>query len=169
MPRRHPRLMSMARAAPHPAPRIRRAAEAPPAGAHQCIERILDNADDCSITPYPIEYIFYKPDEIEDTRGCTPCSCELSMDSDCSVSISAYQDLTCSEKSLIATGVVSLTDVNPQCHDVMPGAGLQSMMATVLTDKPGTCQASGGEPVGEVKVDPLKAHVFCCQEPWTGQ
>jgi hypothetical protein len=98
-------------------------------------------------------------DGLDDTRACTPCTCTEVTPSECSALMSVYEDPDCG--SLV--GSLSIGMVSDQCMDVMGGMGLESMKGEWLVNEPGTCEASGGEPVGEAI--PTKQRTFCCGPP----
>ncbi len=89
--------------------------------------------------------------------GCTACACSPPQGGVCQAITSAYGDAACSAE--FASNTAGLD--SPQCNDTMPGLELQSMSATWMTNQPGTCTPSGGEPFGEAT--PAKPATFCCQ------
>jgi len=130
--------------------------EPPPPGFRQCILYLSDDDPTCP-PDYPEKMSFY--DGLDDTRACTPCTCTEVTPSECSALMSVYEDPDCG--SLV--GSLSIGMVSDQCMDVMGGMGLESMKGEWLVNEPGTCEASGGEPVGEAI--PTKQRTFCCGPP----
>ena len=133
-------------------------AEPPPPGFRQCIMHLLPDDGSGVLCPaeYPEMHAFYG--SVDDERACTECVCTQTAPSTCLARLSAYTDGACSsplfENMPIGTA-------NSPCIDVMPGLQLGSIAATWQTDQPGSCQTSGGEPIGQVKAkDP---RTFCCQ------
>ncbi|MDI3291613.1 hypothetical protein [Polyangium sp. 15x6] len=56
-----------------------------------------------------------------------------------------------------------------QCHNVQPpGRVLGSKSMTDPAYMPGTCLASGGEPIGEAQPNADTAVTFCCIPPFAG-
>lgn len=130
-------------------------AEPPPPGFRQCVVYNRDGDPQCPAT-YPEKHVFYGG--VDDTRNCTPCECTETVASNCSALVLGYEDTNCGTQ--ITSGMVA--DV-PICNDVSPGVALGSISASWIDHEPGSCVASGGAPVGEVK--PLDARAFCCQPP----
>jgi len=134
-------------------------AEPPPPGFRQCIEADaeLGLELDCPDT-YPDRLTFYAG--ANDTRGCTECECAQVEASACVAQMSAYQSSACSSPLFenIPVGVAPSL-----CLDVMAGLQLSSMRGQWLTNEPGSCIPSGGDPEGEVVPEGPK--VFCCQPP----
>jgi hypothetical protein len=134
-------------------------AEPPPPGFRQCIMYLRDGETQCP-ADYPERFDFYS--SLEDTRNCTPCECTQTAPSQCIARVTAFQDETCTAaaelfSTLIAPGM-------PACNTFqIPSPELASMSAAWVTYEPGTCKASGGEPVGEVV--PIDPRIFCCQPP----
>ena len=132
-------------------------AEPPPPGFRQCIMYLGpdDGAGVQCPDNYPELHVFFGA--VEDTRSCTECTCTQTAPSTCIAYLSTFQDTSCNTP-LISSPIG--TEV-PLCTDVMPGVALGSMQATWTTNQPGTCAASGGESIGEVK--PKDPRTFCCQ------
>lgn len=138
-----------------------------PPGALQCVEYSDPGDTDCSDLPdYPKRYRIHPlsesmPDEAIDTRGCSPCTCDLPQGSNCSALVSTFANATCSGAPFGANMVSS--DPSAQCVDVAPTMSLQSMSATLITNEPGACKPSGGKPIGSYK----STHdiTFCCHDP----
>lgn len=75
------------------------------------------------------------------------------------LNLSYYQDDACT--AILGSAVLS-AELGPGCNDVqMAGAELGSMEAAWIVNEPGSCAASGGEPVGEIH--PVDPRTFCCQ------
>lgn len=130
----------------------------PPPGFQQCIMYNVpsDGTDVQCPADYPEQHVFYEG--VADTRECTECACVQIAPSECAAAFSSYQDSACSTflGSLLVEG-------GPLCSDVPAGSTLGSIEATWVTNQPGTCEASGGESVGEAK--PTNPRTFCCQPP----
>ncbi len=127
----------------------------PPAapGFAQCLTH--DGDRECPAN-YPTKHLFYHG--LEDTRDCTPCACSAPTGSTCSASLSVFKDAACSSAVFASYGIVA---TDSACLDIMPsGQALGSKLATTPIYAPGSCQASGGEPIG--KGAPAGPTTFCC-------
>ena len=141
---------------PDPATVCAPTAEPPPAGFVQCIQYIREGDAECP-EKYPVKHVFYEG--LNDTRDCTQCMCSVPVGSDCSAAIVGYSDVNCTTEVVVSWQSLGVAP----CHDNgMPGSGLRSMSATLETNQPGYCQASGGVPYGEAT--PTNPSTFCCQE-----
>lgn len=108
---------------------------------------------------YPDRSVFYHG--FVDTRMCDPCTCGSPEGSTCTGSIGLFSDTACGSPLGLPTFPVDAT--GPACFDIKPaGPALGSKTASDPIFTPGTCTASGGEPTGEVAVDPELAMIFCC-------
>ena len=126
----------------------------PPAspGFEQCLTH--DGDRECPAI-YPIKHLFYYG--LEDTRDCTPCACGAPVGSTCTAQLSVYKDSACS----VSGSMVGISSTSSTCFDVVPsGQALGSKLATAPIYAPGSCQASGGEPIG--KGAPAGPTTFCC-------
>jgi hypothetical protein len=137
-------------------------ADPPPPGFRQCIMYVVP--DDGTGVQCPMDYpdlhVFY--DALEDTRTCTECTCTETVPSNCAAWVSMFQDDACSPGTLLQTTAIGFG--NAACHDVqLPLSELGSMAASWAANEPGTCIASGGEPIGAVT--PKNPRTFCCQPP----
>ncbi len=133
----------------------------PPPGFRQCIMYVGPDDSSAAICPfdYPEQHIFYAA--VDDSRECTECTCAQTAPSACVARLSTFQDTMCDAASEILS--VTIAEME-SCHDVaLPNGELGSMEATWMVNQPGSCQASGGEPIGEAKV--TGARTFCCQPP----
>lgn len=92
-----------------------------------------------------------------DDRGCEACDCAPAQGAQCEAYVSVYKDGACSSPVVqIMVSTMSL------CVDVTSGSALGSTGALLVTDVPGTCTPSGGEPVGHV--EPAQPVTLCCPE-----
>ncbi len=108
---------------------------------------------------YPERFLFHKP--VEGKVECSPCECGEPANAQCSVSISAYQEQSCSGNPLFKEFPVYN---NASCTDF--GAAwlpLGSIEAHWIENKPGECEPKGGEMIGPIK--PMEPRVYCCQQP----
>ena len=127
-------------------------AEPPPEGFSQCIYRLGDH--ECP-ADYPDKRVFF--DKVTDTRSCSPCSCGEPTGSACSAKVLFFQDMDCTQPA----GGVDGTSLGPECDLLWPGPPLLGKKVTDITYYPGSCPASGGEPVGSA--DLMHPSTFCCQ------
>jgi hypothetical protein len=107
-------------------------------------------------------YVMYDEKSI-DTRACSECSCGEPAGSECVANFSIFKDSTCTTEVFLNQPISS---VMPDCNLIFP-AGL-AIGSKTITDHlyvPGTCTASGGEPIGEAVIDEKTATTFCCR-PW---
>lgn len=128
----------------------------PPSGFAQCIGYLGEGDADCPAT-YPLKHVFYSG--FSDTRNCTPCMCSAPVGSDCTAFFTAYADANCT--TLIWGAWIGL-DFGGCGDNGKPGNELQSMDATWVDNRPGSCRPSGGVPYGETT--PINPSTFCCQE-----
>lgn len=126
----------------------------PPGGGFRlCIYQKGDN--DCpNLGPYQEKHVFY--DGFEDTRTCSACTCGPVSGSTCSTQVTIFTDDACSTQLVAATVTASASS----CHDVPAGSALGSKSATAPAYEAGTCQPSGGEPMG--MASPVGPSTFCC-------
>ena len=126
------------------------------AGFRQCVMFLGDGEPACP-EEYPEGFRFHEA--VEDTRACSECACTEAVGPSCTAMLSTFQDEGCSQ------GLLSLTvglGAMASCNDIPdPSASLGSMSASWVTNAPGSCVASGGVAVGEVK--PILPRYFCCQ------
>ena len=123
-------------------------------GFSQCIYRPGDH--DCPAI-YPTRRIFYE--DAMDARTCAACSCGPPTQSYCSAILKIYEDPFCSDSIFGAL----LYSFAPYCYNLSPDkAVLSKRLTSALTYEPGSCEPSGGEPVGSVEL--LGPTTFCCQE-----
>ncbi|MDC3979982.1 hypothetical protein [Polyangium jinanense] len=124
-----------------------------PTGFRQCVQR--EGLHDCAAEGYSEQFTFYEG--FSDERVCTACSCGAPEGSYCHSDIAFYSDAACTLTPLIA----SAWSKGPTCHDVVPaGRAIGSKTALSPVYQPGSCQAAGGEVVGEVaKIGP---RTVCC-------
>ncbi|WP_129346806.1 hypothetical protein [Sorangium cellulosum] len=108
---------------------------------------------------YPERVVLYR--DVEDTRGCEPCTCEP-QGATCTANITMFSGSNCDVDLDRFSGVVS-----EEGACVSAGAAplaAKTMTAEWIENDPGTgCIPRGGseEPVGEVK--PAEPAVYCCQ------
>jgi hypothetical protein len=129
------------------------AVEAPAQPFLTCIFR--DGEQACPVE-YPDQHLFYTG--LDDTRGCTPCSCGEPDGASCTVLASTFSDEAC--LTVVAALLVRSNDA--ACTSLVDGTALGSKSATVVNTVPGACAAAGGEAFGEVT--PTGAGTFCCRE-----
>ncbi|HSN87436.1 MAG TPA: hypothetical protein VL025_11795, partial [Thermoanaerobaculia bacterium] len=131
-------------------------AEPPPPGFRQCVLYLGEGEAVCP-ADYPDRFTFYS--SLDDSRGCTPCSCTETAPAQCEALVSTYQDASCNQ----LLNATLITESPSGCQDLAPGLTLGSMDATWVTKEPGACTPSGGVPFGEAI--PINPKTFCCQPP----
>ncbi|MBK9263107.1 MAG: hypothetical protein IPM54_25300 [Polyangiaceae bacterium] len=97
---------------------------------------------------------------IDDQRTCSECSCLPSTGATCSMKVQLFGDAACSTTELEVNVSV---DMASDCHLLMPGVALAGKRSDVLEYKPGACEPSGGELLGDVVL--ADARTFCCRTP----
>ena len=125
----------------------------PPPGFAQCVFKEGEPSQ-CPVG-YPERRVFFSG--VEGGFGCTACQCGPPEGSECRVQFAAYSDTTCTVKYF--GFAISLS--NHPCITGMVPRDIASMSATFVTDIPGVCAPSGGEPFGEVA--PADPSTFCCR------
>ncbi len=125
-------------------------------GFSLCVSRQTDDPLVECPPGYPHWNVFYLG--ADDERGCSPCECGEPQGDSCASYVSLYSDDACTAP----VGSVTALSSGPMCVSIPDGSPLGSKQASPPTYAPGTCQPSGGEPTGSVKMsDPF---TFCCQE-----
>ena len=117
-----------------------------------------DGDQDCpgpGLGPYQERHIVYK--SYDDTRSCSPCTCDPPAGSTCTEQLSLYADGECGTNP---SYVLTIDSSGPACFDLVPGAALGSKLAGQPTYIGGACAPSGGSPQGGVS--PTDAVTFCC-------
>jgi hypothetical protein len=98
--------------------------------------------------------VFYK--KVVDTQECAPCTCSAPEGGACFAKVHVYEDATCSNEHAAITISAATSGT---CVNLIPGAGLGSKSAELLSYTPGTCTPIGGV-TGEVKAE--QPVTFCC-------
>ncbi|MRG98462.1 hypothetical protein [Polyangium spumosum] len=107
-------------------------------------------------------YLMFDEEPVDD-RGCSACSCGASEGGLCLASLHLYDDAACTAESTN----LSLSSVKDACSTINPpGRAVTSKAIKGLAYVPGTCAASGGEPIGEAREDMNTAVTFCCMYPF---
>lgn len=108
-------------------------------------------------TPFSQQFVYYT--SLDDTRGCTQCSCGVPQNV-CSSSgtVSFWTSFTCTPSP---TGTYTINNVNASGCLSLPSMSYYSTW-TPSTFTLGSCPASGGTPTGSVTPDPSAATTFCC-------
>jgi hypothetical protein len=109
----------------------------------------------CPAPDYPERFVVYAA-PVQDTRGCSPCTCGEPEGADCAAYVSIFTDSACGAP----VGAATPTLDDPACVDIPSGSALGSKSASLVVDKPGTCAPSGGEFVGDVT--PVGPMTLCC-------
>jgi hypothetical protein len=127
-----------------------------PTGFSICVS--VDGDDSVVMCPagYPLRSVYYLGGE--DDRGCADCECGPPQGDACSSLVSFYADDACS----MELGAVTATSSAPACVSVPADSPLGSKRASAPIYTPGTCQPSGGEPIGSI--EPKHPVTFCCQQ-----
>ncbi|HTN87045.1 MAG TPA: hypothetical protein VL242_25275 [Sorangium sp.] len=103
---------------------------------------------------YPHKHPWYAS---HDDGLCSPCTCTPTEPSVCEALVSAYADTACDRE--IAS--VQVADEGG-CADPSAGVSLGSVRAEWVTNAPGGCEPSGGEPVRNR--EQVQPRMLCCME-----
>ena len=113
---------------------------------------------------YPVQQVFY--DGFDDQRACSACECGPPVGSDCAGSLRLYEDTECQDSTMIlptgASGNGGACLLGPNPAESTWWYPIGSKSAGPVEYWPGTCPASGGEPVGEAV--PTGPTTFCCRD-----
>jgi hypothetical protein len=129
--------------------------EPPPEGFSQCVYQDGDHA--CP-PDYPSKHVFFAG--VTDLRTCTACSCGAAEGGSCSAGLTVSSEVTCPFDDL--GFYFSLISMAPQCLNLPVGMALGAKRVDSVWYTPGSCEPSGGEPVGSVEL--VGPSTFCCQE-----
>lgn len=116
----------------------------------------------------PANYNDYGPRRIYDDnpiddRGCSACACGAPKNSICIGSLSVYADGSCMSEFI----KLPLSSIDPSCGTITPpGRAVGSKTINNLSYVPGTCAATGGEPIGlAIPNDNSGVTTICCRAP----
>jgi len=99
--------------------------------------------------------------EPKESRSCSACSCGEPIGGECVANFSIFTDSACTAEIQNQT----ISSVMPDCDPIFPaGLAIGSKSVTAHLYVPGTCAASGGEPIGEAVEDKDTATTICCQK-----
>jgi hypothetical protein len=140
-----------------------------PDDAHFCAPKAPNGFRHCILSDqiaacpkeYPVaQQQFFQDDssdDIQDDRGCNPCTCADPAGGSCISRFRFYSDNMCA-KEIYYQDASSDGSV---CHDIMPaGLGLLSKQAEPPTYIPGECAPIGGEETGALV--PQRPVTICC-------
>ena len=144
-------------ACPDPSDYCAPTAEPPPEGFSQCVHQGGDHA--CP-PGYPNKHVFYK--DAIDLRTCSDCACGPPEGGVCSMKLSLFQGPVCDPGGPSEISSTSVNSMTSACLFIAALTDLQSKLGGDPWYTPGSCEPSGGEPVGPV--DLLEPATFCCQE-----
>jgi hypothetical protein len=125
------------------------------AGFQQCVYQ--SGVADCPTDtgPYTEQHVFFQ--DVDDTRGCSACTCGPVVGSSCAAVVSIYSDGAC--RDFVAGDTITPSATAP-CLDVPPGSALGSVSADAGPYVSGTCQASDAGPTGSAQG--TMPATFCC-------
>ncbi|HRI69904.1 MAG TPA: hypothetical protein PK156_37000 [Polyangium sp.] len=99
--------------------------------------------------------------EPKDSRSCSACSCGEPVGGSCVAKMNIFTDSACATEIQNQT----ISSEMPDCDPIFPaGLAIGSKSITDHLYVPGTCAASGGEPMGEAVEDTSTATTICCQK-----
>jgi hypothetical protein len=113
-----------------------------------CISR--DGDQDCPGPPFTDKHLLFE--KLDDTRGCSACTCGGSAGGSCSANITIYSDMACSADAV--------TFGAGTCAPISGNKAVAGMVAGNIAINKGTCPASGGAPMGDAV--PSQPTTFCC-------
>ena len=88
---------------------------------------------------------------VDDARACTPCGCDPPSGGVCQVKWRAFSDSSCSTE--VNANNISAGMMVPACYALDPGIALSGKSAELLNYTKGSCAPTGGELVGDLKLD----------------
>lgn len=115
-----------------------------PTGSKLCVR----NSDANAACPAAYPTAVSLPEGVEDTRGCSPCTCPATVS--CTVNYTVYEDDECGPGP-------SSSHVVPECSS---NDSAEAVKLTALTPQ-GSCAPQGGTPIGSVQ--PQATSRLCCQ------
>jgi hypothetical protein len=118
-----------------------------PFGTGQCIVQGGDVA--CPGGPYTIRHLYFTG--FDDQRGCTTCNCGGVNGATCSTTVTLYTGKNCNNTAQPLTA--------PQTCATATGQP-KSAASTSVVASPGSCDATGGAPMGAVSAS--GPTTFCC-------
>ncbi len=98
-------------------------------------------------------------EHIDDARECTPCGCDAPQGGTCQVKWRAFSDSSCATE----VGAVDIYPdmMGPACTALGPGVALAGKTAELINYTKGSCVATGGELIGELKLEGREVTVCC--------
>jgi hypothetical protein len=138
-------------------------------GAGHCVPDVLFPWRQCIWRPgvhdkcpdnyaYELPRVMY-PEQPVETRKCTDCACGGPEGGVCVGSIRLFEDGACTSEVLNQP----IASVGGDCSPIFPAG--KAIGSAAIMDRlymPGSCKASGGEPIGEAHPDAAGAVTFCC-------
>jgi hypothetical protein len=88
---------------------------------------------------------------VNDTRGCTGCSCSNPGSASCTVTTTIYSDVSCT------TAIGTVANNGTACLDAGPGQSI----TVAKTTMGGACNGSGGQPTGSIGLGQDRMTVCC--------
>ena len=129
-----------------------------PQGWRSCVRHKSPGIHECKAgSEYVDQVIVYPEDAIDDHRSCSPCECNASGGT-CYASFRLYEDDAC---TILQTQSFVFSD-HETCADVGSGIGVGSKEIVNPKYVAGSCEPTGGVPVGAVEIDPTNAVTWCC-------
>jgi len=106
---------------------------------------------------YKDQVIAYSDKGFTDTRQCTECGCKASGGV-CYGTFNVYEDEQCTTFLSMET----LYSDTYGCSNIPTGVAVGSKELVDLTYVPGTCEPTGGIPIGTVEKNDAEAVTWCC-------
>ena len=128
----------------------------------QCIWRTGKHATCPKPYDYELPRTMY-PFQPKESRDCTACTCGAPQGGACGATLRLFDDAAC----LSEFYKQPVSSVSGDCDLIFPAG--RAMGGKAVTDHAyiaGTCEAGGGEPIGEAVEDEENAVTFCCRESY---
>ncbi len=128
---------------------------AAPSSTKLCIVSTGDVA--CPPGAYTTKHIYHA--SVEDTRGCTACTCGAAESTSCGTggSVTVYKTTA---DCMAATNAQSTRPIPQGCTSQSPSTDVVAVMTTAPPPTGGSCPPDGGAPTGDVK--PATPTTVCC-------
>ncbi|MDI3288186.1 hypothetical protein [Polyangium sp. 15x6] len=103
------------------------------------------------------------PFQPKDSRECTACTCGAPQGGACVATLRLFDDGACASEFLKQP----ISSLGGDCDPIFPAG--RAMGGKSVTDHAyvaGTCEAGGGEPIGEAVEDDENAVTVCCRQSY---
>ncbi|WP_437578626.1 hypothetical protein [Sorangium sp. So ce887] len=136
-----------------------------PEGFRSCLMFFTAGDPDSERTACPPSYP-ERSHVSSDIRGCDRCACTTVTPPECTVSLSRYRDPDCND--LLRTDTILEPQENFQstfygrsCLEMPTEGPVGGVSATIVVDREGACEATGGDQVAEPHLK--NDYILCCE------